>query len=94
MASGILKRTALVDNSKGYPIYHDYCLVETSLGSAVEFNPPLQRGDIGGSVFNPGNEAYKIDEVVSLSADQRPAIMKDEALGILLQETSNYNAGY
>lgn len=91
--SGIMRRTAFVDNSKGYPIYHDYCVVTTSLGSMVEFSPPLQRGDVSGA-FSPGNEAFKIDEVVSLDIHRRPAIMKDEALDLMLQETSNYHSGY
>jgi hypothetical protein len=93
MGSGILRRTALVDNSKGYPIYHDYCLVATSLGTCVEFAAPFQRGDIG-SAFNPAAESVKVDEIVSLSTDVRPDIFFDTGTGMLLQELSNEKTGY
>ena len=95
--SGILRRTAFVDESRGYPLYHDYCIVETSLGPMTEFSAPFQRGDIqnkGNVPFTPSSESFKVDRVESLSIDKRPAIMKDAALDLLLQETSNYHSEY
>lgn len=94
MSSGILRRTAYADWSKGYPIYHDYCVVETTLGPMVEFDAPFQRTSLAANAYNPANEAVRVDEVVSLSTDKRPAIMQDEAQGIMLQETSFNHSGY
>lgn len=90
--AGVLRRTALVDNSKGYPIYHDYCLVETSIGTLIEWNPPFQRGELG--TFSPSNENYKVDDIVSLSIDVRPDVFKSSDGRLLHEISSPERTGY
>ena len=94
MASGIIRRTALMDDSKGYVIFHDYCIVNTSIGNCVEFDAPFQQGMTGRTQFDPSAESYKVDEIISLSLGVRHPLMKDENTGLLLQEIGVYKTGY
>ena len=94
MASGIIRRTALMDSSKGYVIFHDYCVVNTSLGNMIEFDAPFQQGMTGRTQFDPSAESYKVDEIISFPLGVRHPLMKDEDTGLLLQEIGTYKTGY
>jgi hypothetical protein len=92
--SGILGRTAFMDQEKGYPRFHDYCVVNTALGNMVEFDTPFQRGEREATYqFDPNHWSIKVDKIEQLPMDRRPAIVSDG--DILLHEVgSYYKAGY
>jgi hypothetical protein len=95
--SGIVKRTVFADQEKGYWRFHDYCMVNTSLGVMVEFDSPFQRrGTITEptQIFNPNDQAVKVNEIMSMSLDRRPDFMWNGDQTILLHENWNYNEEY
>lgn len=87
--SGILRRTAFMDQEKGYPRFHDYCVVATSLGNMVEFDTPFQRNELQGTyTFDPSHWTVKVDAIEQMPMDRRPAIVSDGT--ILLHEVGSY----
>jgi hypothetical protein len=91
--SGILRRTAFVDQENGLWRFHDFCVVQTGLGTMVEFDAPFQRTQVQETnAYNPADAGSRVDKVESLSMDKRPALFKDGE--IMLHEASYYKEGY
>ena len=77
---GILRRTVFVDLQKGRVLFHDFNLVNTTLGAMME---PRQLNDLpiaGSTKYSPPQEAddemRRIDEVVHCPVTENRARFK------------------
>lgn len=76
--SGILRRTIMIDRSKGYVIPHDWALATTGLGVCAEPFVPFAR--LGGEFsFEPTNDPTdqirKVDDIMEVSIGKEISIL-------------------
>jgi len=78
--SGILRRTAYSDNSKGYWMFHDWARVQTGLGTMAEPWMGFQKFSImqdGQGSHDPTDMIQKVDVLENVSMGREMAIWAD-----------------
>lgn len=76
--SGIVKRTIMVDRSKGYVVPHDWAITTTALGVCAEPFIPFSRMS-GQFSFQPTNDPTdqirRVDDIMEVSIGKEISIL-------------------